>query len=66
MAGWKTRMKRQEERFWRSEEAQDMVEYALLLAFVCVAGVAAFISMGDTTSALWNAVNNRLAANNVS
>jgi Flp pilus assembly pilin Flp len=53
-------------RFWSSEEGQDLVEYALLLGFVCLAGVAAFVSMGGLTSALWRAANNRLAANNVS
>jgi Flp pilus assembly pilin Flp len=52
--------------FWKSEGGQDLVEYALLLGFVCLAGVAAFLTMGGTTSALWNVVNSRLAVNNVS
>ena len=52
--------------FWADEQGQDLVEYALLLAFVCLSGVAAFVSMSGTTSALWNTVNTRLAANNVS
>jgi Flp pilus assembly pilin Flp len=52
--------------FWSSEEGQDFVEYALLLGFVCLAGVAAFVTMGGASAGLWTAVNNRLAANNVS
>ncbi len=50
--------------FWRCERGQDLVEYSLLLAFVCLAGAALFIGMRDTTSSLWGTVNNRLAANN--
>ncbi len=50
--------------FWRDEQGQDMVEYALLLAFVCLAGAATLIGMGGTTSALWSIVNNRMAAAN--
>lgn len=50
--------------FWRCECGQDLVEYALLLAFVSLAGVAMFLSMGGLTSALWGTVNSRLAASN--
>jgi Flp pilus assembly pilin Flp len=45
----------------RCEEGQDMVEYSLLLAFVCLAGAAAFIGISGSTSGLWSSVNNRLA-----
>jgi len=50
--------------FWECEQAQDLVEYALLLAFVCLSGAAFFIGMGRGTSSLWTIVNNRLAASN--
>ena len=52
--------------FWKDERGQDMVEYSLLLAFVALVGLAAFIGMGQTTSGLWSIVNTRLAAANQS
>jgi Flp pilus assembly pilin Flp len=50
--------------FWKSEQGTDLVEYTLLLAFVALAGAAAFIGMGSSTTTLWSIVNNRLAAAN--
>ena len=50
--------------FWRNEQAQDLIEYSLLLAFVCLSGAAMFISMGQLTSSIWGIVNSRLAASN--
>lgn len=55
-----------ESSFWKDERGQDMVEYGLLLAFVCLVGAATFIGMGKTTSGLWSIVNTRLAAANQS
>ena len=52
--------------FWKDEQGQDMVEYALLLAFVCLTGAAMYVSMGSMTSAIWGIVNTRLAASNQS
>lgn len=46
------------------EIGQDLIEYSLLLAFICLAGAALFISMGNTTAGLWSTVNSRLAAAN--
>jgi Flp pilus assembly pilin Flp len=50
--------------FWKGEEGQDLVEYSLLLAFVCLAGAALYIGMATTTTSLWSIVNSRLAAAN--
>ncbi len=50
--------------FFECEQGQDMVEYALLLAFVCLVGTAVLIGMGGSTSSLWTTVNNRLGASN--
>ena len=50
--------------FWQSEQAQDLVEYSLLVAFICLTGAAFFISMGQLTSGIWGVVNTRLAASN--
>ena len=55
-----------ESSFGREEQGQDLVEYSLLLAFVCLVGAAMFIAMGGTTSNLWGIVNSRLAAANQS
>jgi Flp pilus assembly pilin Flp len=51
-------------RFLEDEHGQDLVEYSLLLAFVCLAGAATFIAMGTTISGIWSIANNRLAAAN--
>ena len=50
--------------FLRDQQGQDLVEYSLLLAFVCLAGAATFIAMGATISSIWGLANNRLAAAN--
>jgi len=50
--------------FLSDDTAQDLVEYSLLLAFVALAGAAAFIGMGTSINLLWTAANNRLAAAN--
>jgi Flp pilus assembly pilin Flp len=54
------------ESFWEDERGQDMVEYSLLLAFVCLSGAAFFIGVGASTRTLWGIVNTRLAAANQS
>jgi len=50
--------------FWKCEQGQDVVEYSLLMVFVCLVGAALFIGMSTNTSALWTTVNNRLGASN--
>jgi Flp pilus assembly pilin Flp len=52
--------------FWKREDGQDVVEYALLMAFVCLAGAAFFVSMRGETSTIWQNVNTHLAAANTS
>jgi Flp pilus assembly pilin Flp len=54
------------DRFWRDESGQDLVEYSLLLAFVCLSGAAMFIGMGRNVNGIWSIVNNRLANANQS
>jgi Flp pilus assembly pilin Flp len=44
-----------------SDAAQDIVEYSLILAFVCLAGAALFLGMGGSTRSLWSTMNSRLA-----
>ena len=50
--------------FVRDESAQDLVEYALLLAAIALAGAAAFFGMSGSVSVLWSVANNNLAAGN--
>jgi Flp pilus assembly pilin Flp len=57
-------MQQSKRSFWKGEEGQDLVEYSLLLAFVCLAGAALYIGMATTTTSLWSIVNSRLAAAN--
>ena len=40
-------------RFVREEEGQDLVEYTLLLAFVCLASAALFIGAGKSMASIW-------------
>jgi len=44
-------------RFVREEEGQDLVEYTLLLAFVCLASAALFISAGKSMATIWSDTN---------
>ena len=49
--------------WWSDRSGNDMVEYALLMAFICLAGAAVYVSMANNTSSMWSTVNSRLAAN---
>lgn len=50
--------------FGKDDRGQDIVEYTLLLAFVALAGAAAYIGMARSTNTLWGVMNSRLAAAN--
>ena len=52
--------------FVNDEQGQDLIEYTLLLAFVCLASAALFISAGSSVAGIWTATNSRLAAANTS
>jgi len=39
--------------FWRDSSGQDLVEYTLLLAFVCLASAALFIGVGRQITGIW-------------
>jgi len=50
--------------FWHDEQGQDLVEYTLLLAFVCLASAALFINAGASLATIWtdtNAIVNQAA-----
>jgi Flp pilus assembly pilin Flp len=44
-------------RFVRDEQGQDLIEYTLLLAFVCLASAALFISAGKSLLGIWTTAN---------
>lgn len=50
--------------FLRNEEGQDLIEYTLLLAFVCLASAALFISAGGSVSGIWTTANTELTSAN--
>ena len=52
--------------FVKDEQGQDLIEYTLLLAFVCLASAALFISAGGSVSGIWTNANSRLAQANSS
>ncbi len=47
--------------FCKEEEGQDMVEYALLLAFVALAAVSLLSGVKTSISSIWSTVNTNLA-----
>ena len=52
--------------FLQDEQGQDLIEYTLLLAFVCLASAALFISAGGSVAGIWTATNSRLTVANAS
>jgi len=52
--------------FFRDEQGQDLIEYTLLLAFVCLASAALFISAGGSVSGIWSSTNSQLVVANTS
>ena len=46
---------------WKEEEGQDMVEYALLLAFVALAAVSLLSGVKSSISSIWSTVSTNLA-----
>ena len=53
-------------RFLKDDQAQDLIEYTLLLAFVCLASAALFISAGGSVAGIWTATNTQLSTANTS
>jgi len=50
--------------FWFEEHGQDLTEYALMLAFVVVAGAAIFAISGASIMGIWSKSNELVAAGN--
>ena len=47
---------------WRDDRGQDVVEYTLLLATVCLLSAALFLFSGSSVSGIWGKTNNNLTA----
>ena len=47
------------------EQGQDLVEYTLLLAFVCLASAAVFIGAGGSLAGIWTTTNSVLVSANL-
>jgi len=52
-------------RFLREDDGQDLIEYTLLLAFVCLASAALFINAGNNMAAIWTIGNAYISNANV-
>jgi Flp pilus assembly pilin Flp len=48
----------------QDEQGQDLIEYTLLLAFVCLASAALFISVGGSVGGIWTTANTDLTTAN--
>ena len=51
---------------FKEDSGQDLIEYALLMAFVALASAALFIGAGGSIKGIWTAVNTQLEAANTS
>jgi Flp pilus assembly protein, pilin Flp len=49
-------------RFVQEESGQDMIEYVLLLAFVCVAAAATVTTVGTDVQSIWTATQTKTGA----
>jgi Flp pilus assembly pilin Flp len=54
-------MKKLASRFWRDEKGQDLVEYALLLSLLAIAGVAGLGALANTLGTVWTNTNTALS-----
>jgi Flp pilus assembly pilin Flp len=47
-------------RLWADEDAQDLIEYTLLLAFVTLAAATLLTKAGSSVNTVWTAANTTL------
>jgi Flp pilus assembly pilin Flp len=47
--------------FRRDESGQDLIEYALLMAFIALAAVAVLSGVKTNITKLWNSISNALS-----
>jgi Flp pilus assembly pilin Flp len=49
-------------RFLKDEQGQDLVEYTLLVGFICLASAAIFVDTGGAMNGIWGITSNNLSA----
>ena len=49
---------------WKEEQGQDVVEYALLTAFVALSACAVFMNLGGSFTGIWSQAKTNLASAN--
>ena len=54
-------MKNLMNRFIQEESGQDMIEYVLILAFVCVGAAAIITTVGDGINTVWSATSQHVS-----
>jgi Flp pilus assembly pilin Flp len=59
-------MRRILNQFWREDDGQDLIEYTLLLAFVCLIAAVIFVSAGQQAAGIWRVANSQLVNANSS
>jgi pilus assembly protein Flp/PilA len=47
--------------FWREEDGQDLIEYALLMAFIALAAVAVLGQIQTNVGKLWSNISTALS-----
>ena len=48
--------------FVREEDGQDLVEYAILMAWICLASVAVIHGLSSAEQGVWRVTNSQLTA----
>jgi Flp pilus assembly pilin Flp len=51
-------------KLWNEEQAQDLIEYTLLMAFVALASAALFLGAGGSIAGIWTTSNSQLTSAN--
>ena len=51
--------------FWDDEQAQSLIEYTLLMAFVALASAALFLGAGGSVKGIWSISGNQLSQANI-
>ena len=47
--------------FWQEEDGQDLIEYALLMAFIALAAVAVLQGIQSQVGSLWDSISDSLS-----
>jgi len=50
--------------FLKNECGQDLIEYSLMIAFVCLASAALFVSSGQSVQGIWSNAEGQLGVAN--